>query len=81
MPTGSIESNWEDLSGFAVAEDDLDESSTLKDHLPDYTKPEPKRRPRPPEEEGEAARNNVVMSKLCPRVSVAVPTLSVIIIR
>ena len=31
MPTGSIESNWEDLSGFAVAEDDLNESSTLKE--------------------------------------------------
>ena len=31
-------------------------------HLPDYTEPEPKRRPRPPKGEGEAARNNVVMS-------------------
>ena len=27
-------------------------------HLPDYTEPEPKRRPRLPKEEGEAARNN-----------------------
>ena len=31
-------------------------------HLPDYTEPEPTRCPRPPKEEGEAARNNVAMS-------------------
>ena len=36
-----------------------------------YTEPEPKRRPRPPEEEGEAARNNVVMfagKRSCPDI-------------
>ena len=36
------------------------------------TEPEPKRRPRPPEEEGEAARNNVVMSagkRSCPDIT------------
>ena len=40
-------------------------------HLPDYTEPEPTRRPRPPEGEGEATRNNVVMSagkRSCPDI-------------
>ena len=40
-------------------------------HLPDYTEPEPKRRPRLPKGEGEAARNNVVMSagkRSCPDI-------------
>ena len=40
-------------------------------HLPDYTEPEPKRRPRPSKGEGEAARNNVVMSagkRSCPDI-------------
>ena len=40
-------------------------------HLPDYTEPEPTRWPRPPKEEGEAARNNVVMSagkRSCPDI-------------
>ena len=39
--------------------------------LPDYTEPEPTRWPRPPKEEGEAARNNVVMSagkRSCPDI-------------
>ena len=38
-------------------------------HLPDYTEPEPTRWPRTPKEEGEAERNNVVMSagkRSCP---------------
>ena len=47
---------------------------TLRTHLPDYTKPEPGQpsgcpRGCPPKEEGEAARNNVVMSagkRSCP---------------
>ena len=43
----------------------------LPHDLPDYTEPEPKRRPRPPKGEGEAARNNVVMSagkRRCPDI-------------
>ena len=39
--------------------------------FPVYTDPEPKRRPRPPKGEGEATRNNVVMSvgkRSCPDI-------------
>ena len=46
-----------------------DTKTSAEYQLPDYTEPEPTRWPRPPKEEGEATRNNVVMSagkRSCP---------------